>query len=48
VEHLFADDWNGMVGELARRFNITDAATLSTVRARPRFRLAVAPDVEAE
>jgi hypothetical protein len=48
VEHLFAGDWSEMAAELARRCKITAAAALSTVRARPRFRLAVAPDVEAE
>jgi len=48
AEHLFSGDWSEMVDELARRFNITDAAALSTVRVPPRFNLAVAPDVEAE
>jgi hypothetical protein len=48
VEGVFEGEWDDMVRILASRFKVTEPATLSTVRVRPRFSLGVAPDVEAE
>ena len=48
IDELFDGSWDGMVDILSSRFGITEPATLSTVRVRPRFAFDVAPDVEAD
>lgn len=48
VESMFNGTWDGMVEYLAGQFDITKPAMVSTVRVRPRSRLDVAPDVEAD
>ncbi len=48
IEELFDGTWEDMVGMLKSRFQISEPATLSTVRVRPRFAFDVPPDVEAD
>ena len=48
IDELFDGTWEGMVDILSNRFKISEPATLSTVRVRPRFAFDVAPDVEAD
>ncbi|MHB1510301.1 MAG: hypothetical protein ACYCST_13140 [Acidimicrobiales bacterium] len=48
IEEMFDGSWKSMVEFLGSRFNITEPATLSDVRVRPRFTMGVASDVEAD